>query len=88
MSELDGEVREGLLALDTPTVCNALEVVNPARRARGFNVRPFVCVRPALGSMLGFARTVRIRAMHKGETRVDNDAYYSYIAEGDRKSVV
>ena len=42
----------------------ALEVVNPKRRASGFNVRPFVCVRPELGSMLGYARTLRIRAAH------------------------
>ena len=53
MTELTAEIREGLLALDTPTVCNALEVVNPARRARGFNIRPFVCVRPTLPPMLG-----------------------------------
>ena len=82
MTELTAEIREGLLALDTPTVCNALEVVNPARRARGFNIRPFVCVRPTLPPMLGYARTVRIRAAHKPEARFDADAYYSYIAEG------
>jgi len=82
MTELTAEIREELLALDTPTVCNALEVVNPARRARGFNIRPFVCVRPTLPPMLGYARTVRIRAAHKPEDRFDADAYYSYIAEG------
>lgn len=78
----DGDVWNGLLQLDTPTVCNALEVVNPKRRARGFNVRPFVCIRPELGSMLGFARTLRIRAAHRPTTSVDRDNYYSYIAEG------
>jgi regulator of RNase E activity RraA len=82
MTELTADIREGLLALDTPTVCNALEVVNPARRARGFNIRPFFCVRPTLPPMLGHARTVRIRAAHKPEERFDADAYYSYIAEG------
>lgn len=82
MTELTAAIREGLLALDTPTVCNALEVVNPARRARGFNIRPFVCVRSTLPPMLGYARTVRIRAAHKPEDRFDADAYYSYIAEG------
>ena len=79
---LTDELRTGLLALDTPTVCNALEVVDPSRRDRGFNVRPFVCVRPALPPILGYARTVRIRAAHKPERRPDVDGYYSYIAEG------
>ncbi len=82
MTELKSEVRDGLLALDTPTVCNALEAVDPKRRARGFNVRPFVCVRPELGTILGYARTVRIRAAHQPPRRQDTDGYYTYIAEG------
>ena len=80
--ELSPEIWNALLALDTPTVCNALEIVNPGRRARGFNIRPFVCVRPSLPPILGFARTVRIRAAHKPARRMDADGYYSYIAEG------
>lgn len=82
MTELTPDVKDGLLALDTPTVCNALEAVNPDRRARGFNIRPFVCIRPELPPTLASARTVRIRAAHKPASRFDADAYYSYIAEG------
>ena len=82
MTELTPKIRDALLALDTPTICNALETVNPERRARGFNIRPFVCARPSLSPILGYARTARIRAAHKPEERFDADAYYSYIAEG------
>ncbi|MBT4162525.1 MAG: RraA family protein [Gammaproteobacteria bacterium] len=82
MNELTTELRQGLLALDTPTVCNALEVVNPDRRTCGFNIRPFVCIRPEQPPILGYARTVRIRAAHKPGQRFDADAYYSYVAEG------
>ncbi len=82
MTELSKTIWDALQALDTPTVCNALEVVNPKRRAQGFNVRPFVCIRPELGTMLGYARTLRIRAAHRPSTSADGDAYYSYIAEG------
>jgi regulator of RNase E activity RraA len=82
MTELNEELRKGLLALDTPTVCNALEVVDPGRRARGFNVRPLVCIRPEMPPILGYARTVRIRAAHKPRTPMDRDGYYGYIAEG------
>ena len=81
-TELSTELWNALLALDTPTVCNALEVVSPGRRARGFNIRPFTCIRPSLPPMLGFARTVRIRAAHEPAKRMDADGYYSYIAEG------
>lgn len=82
MTELAMSTRERLLQLDTPTVCNALEVVNPSRRVEGFNIRPLVCVRPNLPPILGHARTVRIRAAHKPDQRMDSDGYYSYIAEG------
>jgi regulator of RNase E activity RraA len=47
---------------DTPTICNALEIVLPERRGHGFTVAPFSCLDPALPPMVGFARTAKIRA--------------------------
>ena len=89
MLKLNKEILEGLKALDTPTVCNALEVVDPNRRNRGFNVRPFVCAHPELPSVVGYARTARIRATHKPEKPMDAESYYKYIAEdGPLPSVV
>ncbi len=82
MSELSTEVMKALGELDTPTVCNALEAVNPDRRARGFNIRPLVCARPELPPIVGYARTARIRAQHKGARPQDSEGYYTYIAEG------
>ena len=82
MTELSTETANALRELDTPTVCNALEAVAPDRRARGFNIRPLVCARPQLSSVLGFARTVRIRAAHKPQAQPDVIGYYTYIAEG------
>ena len=43
---------------------------------------PLSALDPSLNQSLGYARTVRIRAAHKPESRFDADAYYSYIAEG------
>ncbi len=82
MTELTSQTREALLKLDTPTICNALEVVNPDRRARGFNIRPLVCAHPDLPPILGYARTARIRAQHKPSQPVDNIGYYTYIEQG------
>ena len=56
MAEVSQDVLDGLKALDTPTVCNALENVDRNRRARGFNVRPFVCAHPELPSLVGYVR--------------------------------
>ena len=79
--KLNKEILDGLKALDTPTVCNALEVVDPNRRNRGFNVRPFVCAHPELPPVVGYARTARIRATHEPEKPMDAEFYYKYIAE-------
>ena len=38
---------------DTPTICNALELVAPERRGHGFTIRPFTVLRP-----LAFVRSI------------------------------
>ncbi|MGE4608186.1 MAG: RraA family protein [Myxococcota bacterium] len=82
MTDISEELRRALGALDTPTVCNAIEVVDESRRARGFNVKPFICAHPELPSVVAFARTVRIRAQHRPAQPPDSVGYYTYIAEG------
>jgi regulator of RNase E activity RraA len=53
---------EVLRGFDTPTICNALELVVPARRATGFNRRPLIAAFPHLKPAVGFARTAIIRS--------------------------
>lgn len=93
MTILDETLLEALRALDTPTVCNALEVVAPKRRGYGYTVDPLVCTRPELGSTVGYARTATIRAMHPSdlagaEARAMRDGYYSYVDDGPKPSVM
>ncbi len=93
MAELTESLIESLRGLDTPTVCNALELLAPQRRGWGFTVQPLVCVRPALPSLVAVARTATIRAMHASDidgtaARELNDAYYAYIDAGPKPSVV
>src|SRR5689334_20935500 len=89
------ELRElgALTAFDTPTICNALEVVLPESRARGYTTRPAVCGFPALKPVIGYARTARIRA--KSPPQADTAAvsalrhdYYRYIDAGPKPSLV
>jgi regulator of RNase E activity RraA len=92
MDQLTDAQLDALRALDTPTVCNALEVVAPQRRGHGYTVRPFFCPRPELGSMVGYARTGTIRAMQPSErssaeaTEVRLD-YYGHIGSGPGPTV-
>jgi regulator of RNase E activity RraA len=84
-----------LRAIDTPTICNLLEMVAPERRGHGYTVRQLNCVFPDLPPMVGYARTATVRAKQPGplsaeaylELRCD---YLDYLAAGaaPRVSVV
>jgi regulator of RNase E activity RraA len=93
MFELTAELIADLQAFDTPTVCNALEVLAPRRRGYGFTTEPLVCTRPALKPMVGLARTATIRAAHPSDlagvdARALSDAYYAYVDAGPKPSVI
>lgn len=90
---LDSKLLEHLAAFDTPTVCNALEIVVPERRGFGYTSRPFVCAFTELKPIVGFARTATIRARETAtrpaaEMRSQRLAYYEYVASGDGPSIV
>ena len=82
-----------LAAFDTPTICNALEILMPESRARGFTTRPALCGFPALKPVVGYARTARIRAksppaLGAAEVRDLRHEYYRYVDAGPKPSVV
>jgi len=81
----DAHVLEALRAWDTPTICNALEVTTPSRRAYGFTRRPLVAPFPELKPIVGFARTalIRSREAHPRDREAANRiriGYYEHIA--------
>ena len=82
-----------LAAFDTPTICNALEVVLAESRGRGYTTRPAVCGFPALKPVVGYARTARIRArsppaLSAAEARELRHDYYRYVDDGPKPSLV
>lgn len=84
---------EALRAWDTPTICNALEMVAPHRRGHGFTVRPMVPASITLPPICGLARTGTIRAAAPSgrAPAVDRAArlgWYEYVAEAAMPTVV
>jgi len=82
---IDPALLERLRSYDTPTVCNALEAVDPARRLTGFTVKPLQCPFPHLPPIVGYAKTAAIRATHAHEfspekAREQRLGYYEYVA--------
>ena len=81
----DAKALETLRQWDTPTICNALEIVVPARRAIGFTRRPLVAPFPEMKPVVGFARTAMIRSRepHPRDRESANRirlGYYEHIA--------
>jgi regulator of RNase E activity RraA len=80
-----------LRSIDTPTVCNLIEIVAPERRGAGYTVQHLHCPFPDLPPMVGFAKTVTIRARDavSGPSymakRMD---YLDYVAAAPQPSVV
>jgi hypothetical protein len=54
-----------LRSIDTPTVCNLMEIVAPERRGSFYTVKHLHCPFPHLPPMVGFAKTVTMRARDK-----------------------
>src|SRR5713226_8037287 len=88
----DRHALEALTAFDTPTICNALEIVVPARRALGFTRRPLVAPFPELKPVVGFARTAMIRSREPHPRDRDSAnrirlGYYEQIATAPGPSI-
>ena len=46
MTEVSAQALAEIAQGDTPTICNALELVVPERRGHGFTKAPFTCLYP------------------------------------------
>jgi regulator of RNase E activity RraA len=88
----DRKSLEALRAFDTPTICNALEIVAPARRTIGFTRRPLVAPFPDLKPIVGFARTgmIRSREPHPRDRETANRirlGYYEHVSSAPLPSI-
>jgi regulator of RNase E activity RraA len=84
---LPASLLEALARYDTPTICNAMEIVAPERRLIGYTTKPLVCPFPDLPPMVGYARTVTIRSVIKSavpaaDQQKQRIAYYEYVGTG------
>lgn len=82
-----------LRAVDTPTICNALEVVLGRRTAEGFTTSPVVAAQPHLPPIVGYARTATLRCSAPADeptavTRQRRLDYYRYVASGPKPTIV
>lgn len=75
---------EVLRGFDTPSVCNAIEMVAGRRLGSGFTRRTMVMPKPELGPFVGRARTASMRATERpeeGDPLGRRIEYYRYVAQ-------
>ena len=82
-----------LRTFDTPTICNALELLAPERRALGFTHETMIWPQADRAPLVGYAKTAMIRAVERPTLdpvalRRERLDYYRYVAEGERTKVV
>ena len=88
MAKLDPELLTLLLSVDTPTVCNAIEVAQGKRGFSRFTRGTMICSAPEGGAMVGFAKTAKIAAVEPPTENQDiikerRMNYYRYMSEVD-----
>lgn len=95
VAPLPSALLEALARYDTPTICNALEIVAPERRLTGYTTKPLVCPFPDLPPIVGYARTTTISSvaastLPAAEQQARRLAYYEYVGtgHGPRVSVI
>ena len=84
--EISPALSDLLHSVDTPTVCNAIEVAQGQRGFDRFSRSTVMAADPALPAMFGYAKTARIRATRPSDeppetVRERRMAYYRYMSE-------
>ena len=81
-----------LVRVDTPTVCNAIEVAQGQRGFNGFTRGTMLASHPEAGAMVGYARTAKIAAQAPPNEPADvirarRMQYYAHMADGPKPSL-
>ncbi|MES0885379.1 RraA family protein [Roseibium sp. SCP14] len=86
---MNSDLLDLLKSVDTPTVCNAIEVAEGKRGFNRFTHGTMLSSDPDGGAMVGYARTAKISALAPPTEPADvikarRMDYYRYMSEGER----
>lgn len=89
---MDNDLLSLLRKVDTPTVCNAIEVVQGQRGFNQFTRGTIEASAPEAGAIVGYARTAKIAAIAPPDEPADiikarRMAYYKHMADGRRPAI-
>ena len=78
------EIFKILIKYDTPTICNALEILDPNSQKTGYTKEDFFCLNKSLPPIIGFVGTAKIYSNDENKhiTANSRTKYYRYMNEG------
>lgn len=84
-AEITPKLLKQLARIDTPTICNTMDVLRVEQAGRGFVTQSFVCLKPEMKPIVGFAKTATCRAVEpssltSSEATKLREAYWEYLA--------
>lgn len=88
---LDAKALARLRDFDTPTICNAVNMLAP-EAPKNFTSETLICAAPDNPPMVGYAKTARMRGtrpspLPKAEERAFELEYWAYVAAGPRPTI-
>ena len=93
MSDSVQSIFEVLAGVDTPTLCNAMIVVDPSLRGKNYTLDAVIPANPDMPSFTGYALTARIVSSQPPNDSHDvmlarRFAYYRYLEQARRPSLM
>lgn len=86
----DANFLEYLKTVDTPTLCNAIELLGVRKHHEGFTPLQLRCLFPEMGRMAGYAVTAQVESVTQMEPR-DNRVFldlYTLLANSPKPGVI
>jgi regulator of RNase E activity RraA len=82
-----------LRAFDTPTICNALEIIDEQRRNFGYTCHNFFVVNGSSAPICGYAKTATCRSLNVSGKEIktlkaERLLYYEYVSRGNHDRIV
>ena len=83
------EILKKLIKFDTPTICNALEILDSKCQKKGYTKKEFFCLNKSLSPMIGFVRTAKIYSNNNNRhiTPKERTKYYKYMSGGNMPKI-
>lgn len=92
-ANVDNDLFSLLAKIDTPTLCNAIEVAQGQRGFKKFTRKQMLWSDPKAKSMVGYARTAKISGKAPSKEPIEiqrkkRQEYFRYMASGPRPALV